>query len=391
MNIRQRVLLPILLIFSHCFVAIATAAEPVSLEELKQMAGERAAAAEILEAARTRGLGFDWSLLRERQLRRAGLSRQLVDQLKQLDTAAPIAADPQLAEEPAAAKLDPALEREYEQFDERLDRILKNSNTSLVKIRSDHITVVCEKELAERFLADVKKLEKLLAAKFPAPLGTGPDARKAVIVLTRTRYDYQNFMESMFREYEADGRKFASPDAQKTALQASNVVLDGLAVSCLEDAAEDAARHQVAYGVGYHYMDQLTRGNAPVALVAGFGNFTETALMGGPTVRLTGGYNPRDLDNPQRRWPILARKKLADGKVSSLRRVINYDLGDMQTEDYAVCWSFVSLLATGEKQMAALVASLRDGGDPAEQILKLYDINEQAFLAGWKKFAAQQR
>lgn len=371
-------------------------AEPISLEELMQMGSQKVPADQILAAATARGLGFEITLPTERQLRRSGFSRAAIARLKRVEPpAAGPAAEPAAGvdAQPAAAKkkLDPALEAEYAAFDNRLDRIVKNSNTALVKVRSDHITVVSEKELSQRLLADVKKLEQLFAKQFPAPLGAGPDARKAVIVFTRTRYDYENYLESMFREYEADGLEFASPAAKKTAVAASNIVLDGMAVSCLEDATEEASRHQVAYGVGYHYMDQISGSKAPVSMVAGFGNYAETCLMGRPSVRLSGGTSGAAINRPQDSWPNLVRKQFADRKVNSLRQVINYDAGAMQTEDYAVCWSFMSLLSTGEEQLSKLVAEMRDGGDPLEQITQLYGLEQDKFLVKWKSFAAQQR
>ena len=361
---------------------------PVTLDEIRELRRERTGHAEIVDLIAKRGLGFELDRDTERILRRLGFRRANLTRLKTMRAGEIAGAD---AGPNVAPQRDPRKETEYQHFAERIERIRNRSQTDTVTVRSEHITLICNKGLAARVLPDVKRLEQLLAKRFPAPLGLGPDRRVANIALFPTRYEYEKWIRAMFQVYEEEGIHFTGMDALNRAMRTQRYLVRGIFSCCLEKTAALQVRHSVAYAVGYHYIEQLTESRAPAALMTGFGNETEVMLLGRPSMMLNSGYAERELGGRRNPWATIVMQYFTQNKVPPVADVLEYQTSAMELPQYAQCWSLASLLATGSKEFAALVLAMHNGEPALAAIEKIYGVSTDELHERWRKYSSQVR
>ncbi len=374
------VVLTILLAFPR--LAQADEPSPVTLDEIRQMRQERKRPAEIVELAQSRGLGFQLDKETERNLRGIDFRRAHIAQLKALAPGGGIDRD-------AAPQLDPLLEPEYQRYADRVEKIRQKAQTDAIIARCEHVTLISNKDLATQIIPDVKRLQQLLADRFPAPLGIGPDHRVANIVLFPTRYDYEKWVRALFAVYEQEGMQFLEPEALGRAVRTDRFLITGMFMCCLERMTPGETRHAVAYGVGYHYIDAITQGKAPAALATGFGNVAEVMLLGEPSMMLNSGYAERELGKGKFPWALIVKQRFAQNTVPPIQDILRYDTSAMEFPQYAECWSFASLLSTGAKEFSWLVLAMR-GGEPAlSAIEKNYGLKADKLHARWRQYAGQ--
>jgi hypothetical protein len=355
---------------------------PVTLDEIRQMREERKRPAEIVELIQSRGLAFPLDRENERTLRGLGFGRGNIAQLKAIAPAAGVARE-------SAPQLDPLLGPEYQRYADRVEKIRQKSQTDAIIARAEHVTLVCNKDLAARIMPDVKRLQQLIADRFPAPLGIGPDHRVANIVLFPTRYDYEKWVRALFAVYEEEGMQFLEPEALGRALRTDRFLISGMFMCCLERMTPGETRHAVAYGVGYHYIDAITQGKAPAALATGFGNVAEVMLLGEPSMMLNSGYAERELGKGMFPWALIVKQRFAQNMVPPIADLLQYDTSAMEFPQYAECWGFASLLSGGAKEFSWLVLALRKGEPALSAIEKNYGLTADKLHARWRQYAGQ--
>ena len=191
----------------------------------------------------------------------------------------------------------------------------------------------------------------------------------------------------MFRVYEQEGMQFTGMDVLDRALRTDRFLIEGMFTCCLEKMTPVEARHAVAYAVGYHYIERITEGKVPVALLTGFGNVAEVMLLGNPTMMLNAGYTERDLGRGGNPWALIVIQRFAANMVPAMADVLAYDASAMQLPQYAECWSLATLLSSDAKKFSSLAAALRDGQPALEAIEKIYGLPADKLHARWKAVA----
>ncbi len=376
---------------------------PVTLFDVRVLRIQEKSHAEIIAAIRERGLGFKVDKRGEQQLRSYGFSPRQIGQLKELpqpkspdqppkpaaaEPARPaIAKDAPKPAQPRGPQIEPAFESRFARLADQVVRMLTKSQVDAKQYPSQHITLVSNKKLADRYLPDVAKIERLLKDRFPEPIASGVDRRAANIALFETRYEYEKWVRALFAVFAEDGIRFNANDAEERSVASSSFFVKGIYSVCLEGMGAEEAGRRVAFAVGFQYMRQLSRYQAPDPLATGFGNITEVMLYKRPSVMVKSGYVDRQLGGLLSRWAEIVRRRFAAGEIASIQNVLAFTTAAMEAPEYAVAWSMTCLLATNEDKLAKLVLALRAKPDAWGEISRIYEVDEAAFLAKWRRFA----
>jgi hypothetical protein len=292
---------------------------------------------------------------------------------------------------PADAKLDPATDAKFGRLADQVRRMIEKSETDAQRHPSKHITLVSNKRVADQFLPIVVKLEGLLKDGYPEPIATGVDLRAANIALFETRYEYEKWARALFRVFEEDGIRFTSNDAEERSVAANSFFVRGIYSVCLEKMTKEESGRRVAFAVGFQYMRQLSRYQSPDALATGFGNVTEVMIFKTPSMMVKSGYVDRQLGGLFSQWAQIVRERFAAGRLGSVQNVLAYSTASMEPPEYAEAWSLTTLLATNPDKIAGLIVALRGAASAWDEISRIYEVDEQSFLAKWRRFAQSQR
>jgi len=287
-------------------------------------------------------------------------------------------------------KPDAADLAQYEQMEKIIKRTMEITGLGLVATDNNHIRIIANPQLGQRFAPDVRRIEGIIKQQFPQPLASGVDKRHANVAIFPIRSEYEKWIKAYLRAVEEAGGTWEK-NAEELAVKASSVHFPGLYNICLEGMPEEAARRSVAYSVGYLYMGQLTRYKTFDALQTGFGNITEVMLFRTPSVMVKSGYVDRQIGGGGNPWADAVRAQFQAGRIQSIDQVTTYSTDFMEMPHYAEAWSLTTLLATNAKQFAELVMALRNGGEGLNSVLQTYKLEQQAMLKAWFQFAQRMR
>ncbi len=388
--------------FCCLFVLASTAVAngPVTWDDIRDLKRAKKTYTEIVRAMQDRGLAFTIDSLEERRLRVYGFTRRHIAEIRKIGVkvtnihsggdATKFKPDltPLPPIEPARLKLDDDTEAAHRRLANQVDRIIEASEILIRKTPTVHVTLIANKEITDRYLPDIGRLERKIRKTFAEPIASGVDRRAANIVLLENRYEYEKWTRALFKTIQDDGFEFQVEDPAKQALTGKSFLIQGIYTVCLAKMQSDEARRRVAFAVGFQYMRQLTGFNAPDALATGFGDVTEVMLFKHPTMMVQSAYNHRKLAGTSRIWTQLVQDRFAQGKVASVQNVLAYSMGSMTPPEYATAWSLTSYLASKPDKFAAIVKALPNSNDAWMTISRIYGADEAAVLEAWRAFAA---
>ena len=234
--------------------------KPLSLRDIARMRHDHVTPDQIVEKAADQGVDFSVTPGIEKQLSRLGFTPEHIEPIKQAGT--PEAkAERESAKKAVAITPGAGLTTSDEQRDrvlEQITKITKLSGANVQQYPSRHVTVWAAKDDQAAFLPDLKKIESFLESKCKEPLRSGLDKRAAHLVLLKTRYDYEKWVNAMFEVMPWTARLPDAHDAPEGNPELKALILKGTAyfaynfvVICLEGQEAKLVHHRAAAGVGY--------------------------------------------------------------------------------------------------------------------------------------------
>ena len=280
----------------------------------------------------------------------------------------------------------------------QVTKIAKLSGADLQPLASKHVTVWAGKDGHSAYLADIRKIEAYLEGKCQEPLRSGLDKRAAHVVLLKTRYDYEQWVNAMF---EVMPNVFALPDGagsnaelKASMLKWSGIYSHNMVIVCMEGQEEAWVHRLVAGGVGFMNFAQQVEPGRHDPLSTGFSNGAEALVAGTPQVMLfSNSYHneDRELGKEQRAWLHLVQERMRTKKESGVRGLLSMDTTNMLLPQYAEAWTLVAVLARQPEKFGKLLVALRDEKDPLKAIEQVYGWDEKKLEAEWHKEVMAQR
>jgi hypothetical protein len=371
--------------------------KPLSMRDIARMRHERVTPEQIVEKASGQGVGFAVTPGVEKQLSRLGFTPEQIDAIKE-------AASPKPKAERNAGRNAPPIvpgqglpsgDAQRNKWLELVAKITKLSGANVQPFESRHITLWTAKDIQAGFMPDLKKIEKFLEGKCQEPLRSGLDKRAAHLVLLKTRYDYEKWVNAMFEVMPETARMPDAPDAQganaalkATILKCSGYYSHHFVVLCLEGLDDSEAHRKAATGVGYMNFVQQIDPQRQDPLATGFANGCESLVCGSPSVMIFSnsyGNENRDLGNAASAWLRLVQERMRAKKENALSDLLQKDTTNMRLPEYAEAWTLVGLLAKQPEKFAKLVLELRTEKDALKAIELIYGWDEKKLTEEWRK------
>lgn len=391
-----------LLLVLICSLEVMADAPPLTFAEIGKLRLARNTHGQIVDLAKDRGIGFTLDAKGKARLRvmrfkpdQIALMEKIADgrwaaEKKKADVAKadweatkPGAMKPGTA--PAGVSIGPRMPEGWHKFILRqTKRIQDEAKTSTAIYPQRTVTVVCSKKAATVHLANVKKLEAILAKQFPEPIATGTDKRSATIVLLDDRYEYEKWVKAMFAIYKADGMTINGQDPLGMALKGPAFLTSTMTVADLSRMPEQTRPHQAVFSVGYLYMNHLSERQAPDGLVNGFGNLMEELVLGKPAIRVN-AYAAREIGGTNSSWAAVVAGLLKKKELPTIGRVLNYTMQDMKSEEYCVAWSMVSMMSKDPASFTRWLVAIRDKKEPKASIEPSYQKTVDQLAAIWER------
>ena len=178
--------------------------ERLSMADIVRLRRQRLPQDQIVEQATEHGVSFKTTPAVESQLRRMHFSAEQIASIKSA------------YQEPAPdapANLVPGSrlrigDAQRDAILEEIKKINAASHADLHPLKGQHVTLWSAKSLQAAFMPDIEKLEKYFRTRCREPLRSGLDNRAAHIVLFSRRYEFENWVNSMFA---LDRRPFQGP------------------------------------------------------------------------------------------------------------------------------------------------------------------------------------
>ena len=382
---------------------------PLTIAAIGKMRLAKKSNDQIIEAAKTRGIAFDFDSKTKGRLRAMRFKADQIELLGQIKdgTYAKLQAEqaaakakfeaskpkaPKAGTAPQGVFLGPRIsDARHATILDRVTRIWKSSNTKTKMHSAETITVVCSEKSAKVHLTDVKKIEALIRKRFEQPLKTGTDKRSAFIVLLDTRYDYESWVKTMFKIYAADGITWGGGgdvSPLQMALKGPAFYTPNMVVADLSGLKAPFNRHNPVFAVGYLYMEGLMEGKSPDVFSNGFGNECEVMMFGKPAVRLV-SYDMRELGATMA-WKQTVKNLLQNGKLHTMERVTRYSTSLMDADQYSVAWSLTQFLSQDQDRYNRLLNAIRDKQITIAAITTVYGKTEAELTKAWHVFIKKQ-
>lgn len=372
---------------------VAGAKPPLSLDDITAMRADQTTTLVVIRELRSRGRAFELDAAAREKLAVLGFTTQQVEVVGKTKRGDVAAADALAAKGKAAG---PAIQQSPEDIArlERLERVVKRAvelTRGVTVIDTDHARLVLGPGVPPALADDARKLEGLVARRFPGPLADGVDKRGVNVAVFAGESEYAEWIAALEKALEENGVRFAEGTAfADQARRSPAVYLDGLTTMRMVRTPEDA-RRTVAHSIGFHSLAQLSRNHCGDGLKSGFANVTETMLFGSPATMVKGGYADREVGVAAASWPQTVKQRFAAGTASTLAQVLDASFEVMEFPQYAECWSFASVLCMKPEEFSRLVLVLREGGQPQASLTNVYKADAATLTEGWKALAAQAR
>ncbi len=367
---------------------------PLSLDAIVEMRANRTTTLLILKELRARGRAFDLDEAAREKLGELGFNRRqlaVIDKVERAEGVEEEGGDEAAAAGPAAIELSPEDTARLERIDAIVTQAVKAAG-GITVVETARARLLLGPGVPPALADDARKLEQLLAKKFPGPLATGIDKRGVNIAVFLGQSEYTDWIKALEKAFADNGVGFNNDGMsfQQRALSSPAVYLDGITTMRVTGQPEDA-RRTVVHAAAFHGLGQLTRRHCGDALQSGFANVAETMVFGSPSITVAGGYAGREIGAANASWDQMVKQRFADGTADTVGQVLGCTFDVMEVPQYAECWSLATVLCMKPEQFSQLVLDLRGGGQPLAAIETIYESTEAALTEGWKALALQAR
>ena len=367
---------------------------PLSLDAIVEMRANRTTTLLILKELRARGRAFDLDEAAREKLGELGFNRRqlaVIDKVERAEGVEEEGGDEAAAAGPAAIELSPEDTARLERIDAIVTQAVKAAG-GITVVETARARLLLGPGVPPALADDARKLEQLLAKKFPGPLATGIDKRGVNIAVFLGQSEYTDWIKALEKAFTDNGVGFNNDGMsfQQRALSSPAVYLDGITTMRVTGQPEDA-RRTVVHAAAFHGLGQLTRRHCGDALQSGFANVAETMVFGSPSITVAGGYAGREIGAANASWDQMVKQRFADGTADTVGQVLGCTFDVMEVPQYAECWSLATVLCMKPEQFSQLVLDLRGGGQPLAAIETIYESTEAALTEGWKALALQAR
>jgi hypothetical protein len=368
---------------------------PLSMRDIARMRHDRVPLEQIVEKATERGISFGVTPGVEKQLARLGFAAEQIEALKSAGT--PQAKTDREAAEKAAAIVPgeglKSTDAERDHVLAQITKITKLSGANLQPVTARHTTLWAKRDDHAAYLADIKKIERYFETKCSEPLRSGLDKRSAHVVLIRTRYDYEKWMQALFTEMP---EMFAMPDTpggeeefkEHLLKKAPGLYTPHFVVICMEGFDDEMSHRKVAAAVGYMNLTQLIEPQRQDPLATGFADGAESLAFGNPSVMISGpSYHvmERDLGKDAQGWLNLVKQRMRTKKSTRVGDLLKMDAKTMLLPNYAEAWTLIGLLAKQPEKFGKLLIELRSEKEVLKAIEMIYGWDEQTLEKEWQK------
>lgn len=374
---------------------------PVKMSEVARLVKDQAPQ-EVLEVMAERGVGFRVSSSTEARLKKYGFSEDQIELIRKIAAGEKVdlaggADDPDgvnedAADDAAALKVgfpDPDHWHNAEQA--RIERAIKNAGLGYKRIELTRATLYCNDARAQQLVPLLKKLEGMLIKRFPASIANASSPKSAHIVIVDGISEWSNWVDALMDSYEKDGMTFNfGPEADtKTQLKkGSGFLLPACAVAHADPRSDENIARFATYALGHLMMARAGGKDQPVGLTTGFGDLAEEMAMGSPSVMIY-SYEKRDLKQAES-WKNVVKNLFKEKKITNVTTPWGYETASMKPENYAECWSLVSMLSSAPDKFAKAVQLVREEGKSMNVALnEAYELDDRKLLEAWYKYANQ--
>ena len=367
---------------------------PLSLDAIVEMRANRTTTLLILKELRARGRAFDLDEAAREKLGELGFNRRqlaVIDKVERAEGVEEEGGDEAAAAGPAAIELSPEDTARLERIDAIVTQAVKAAG-GITVVETARARLLLGPGVPPALADDARKLEQLLAKKFPGPLASGIDKRGVNIAVFIGQSEYTDWIKALEKAFADNGVGFNNDGMsfQQRALSSPAVYLDGITTMRVTGQPEDA-RRTVVHAAAFHGFGQVTRRHGGDALQSGFANVAETMVFGSPSITVAGGYAGREIGAADASWAQMVKQRFAAGTADTVGQVLGCTFDVMEVPQYAECWSLATVLCMKPEQFSQLLLDLRGGGQPLAAIETIYESTEAALTEGWKALALQAR
>lgn len=391
-----------LVLVSFSGLAIAADDKPVKMSEVARLINDQSPQ-DVLEAMAERGVGFRASKSSESRLKKYGFTEDQIELIRKIAAGEKVDLDAGPADVPgddAADNADnaevfkvgfPDPEHWHISEQARIERAVKNAGLGYKRIELTRATLYCSASRAKKLTPLLKKLESSLIRRFPASIASASSPKSAHIVIVEGESEWNNWVDALLDSYEKDGMNFSfgpEADARTQLKQGTGFLLPACACAKVGTRSDESIARFSTYSLGHLMMARAGGKDQPKGLTTGFGDLAEEMAMGTPSVMIY-SYEKRDLKQGGG-WKDVVKKLFQEKKITNATAPWGYETASMKPENYAECWSMVSMLSTAPQMFAKAVKMVREEDKPMNvAVNEVYGKQDLEILKAWSKFANQ--
>lgn len=398
-------LLVLVALFAFSDAAHADDDKPVKMSEVARLVKDKSPQ-EVLEVMAERGVGFRVSSSAEGRLEKYGFTEDQIELIRKI--AAGEKVDLNAAPADAEAEAEGGADKAADNADEfkvgfpdpehwhvaeqkRIERAMLAAGLGYKRIELARATLYCNDARAAKLTPILKKLEAALIKRFPASIANASSPKSAHIVIVDGESEWSNWVDALMDSYEKDGMKFSfgpEADARDHLKQGNGFLLPACAVAKVGTRSDENVARFATYSLGHLMMARAGGKKQPVGLTTGFGDLAEEMAMRTPSVMIY-SYEKRDLKQ-EGGWKDVVKNLFKDKKITNVTAPWGYETATMKPENYAECWSLVSMLSSAPDKFAEAVKMVRETGKPMNVALnEVYAMDDKKLLQAWYKYANQ--
>ena len=399
--IRRVLVIAIVLMAAIAFSDGAWAADdrPVKMSEVDRLLKDQSPQ-EVLKVMADRGVSFRMSSSAETRLEKYGFTEEQIEIVRKIVAGEKIDLDASPAEAEAEGGPDeggadefkvgfPDSDQWHNAEQARIERAMKNAGLGYKRIELSRTTLYCSDARARKLAPLLKKLEAGLIKRFPASIANASSPQSAHIVIVDGESEWRTWVGALLDSYETDGMRFGAGPGGDTRTQLTNgqgFLLPACAVAKVGSRSDEGVARFSTYSLGHLMMARAGGNDQPVGLTTGFGDLAEEMAMGSPSVMIY-SYEARDLRQADS-WRNVVKNLFQERKIDNVTRPWGYETASMTPENYAECWSVVSMLSSAPDKFAQAVKTVRETDKSMNVALnEAFGLEDKKLLQAWRKYA----
>ncbi|MEM9346048.1 MAG: hypothetical protein AAGB26_05475 [Planctomycetota bacterium] len=376
---------------------------PLKMSEIARLVDDQSPQ-DILEVMAERGVGFRVTSSAESRLKKYGFTEAQVDLIRKIAAGEEVDLDPEPADagggDVAGADAADAGELKvgfpdpdhwHNAEQKRIERAMKNAGLGYKRIELTRATLYCNDARARKLVPILKKLEAGLIKRFPQTISNASSPKSAHIIIVDGESEWGNWVDALMDSYEKDGMnfRFGNEENPRNHLKQGNgFLLPACACAKVGTRTDENVARFAAYSLGHLMMARAGGKEQPIGLTTGFGDLAEEMAMKTPSVMIY-SYEKRDLKQDGG-WKQVVKNLFKDKKINNVTAPWGYTTDTMKAENYAECWSLVSMLSSAPDKFAEAVKIVREQGKPMNVALnEVYGMEDRKLLETWYKYANQ--